>query len=633
MLLAALQHVEKFYGDQTVLESAGLELRTSSRIALIGRNGAGKSTVLRLLMGLEQPDKGTVYVREGIVLGMLEQDPIFSPQTTVLQLAKQAFEDLQNLEDKLCNLEEQGLDKSDVYNNWEEIHQIFERRGGYERRSRRDSVLHALGFKGREQELATHFSGGEKTRLGLAKLLMRQPDVLLLDEPTNHLDMEMREWLENYLSRYLGGVVIVSHDRAFLDGACNKTAEIALGKLRSFDGNPSSYQKHHAEQLQIEEATRANQQKEHERLDTAAKRMKKWAGQNAKLHRRAKSMEKRLERYADQMLPAAELTERTTSFSFDCESSAEIVLQAKHLSKSFDHTLFKDVDLTIRQGERIALVGPNGAGKSSFLRVILGESPSDNPKAELNFGNRVHIGYYDQELKGVNPEFTLIEELIRLVGDREAHNLLGHFLFPYDAQFKKISELSGGEKARLALLKLTLGEYNFLILDEPTNHLDLEMIVALEKALTNYSGTLLIVSHDRRFIANTTNLIWELRKGQFTAYLGDWEYYQFKHSQQKVIEDKPKEKPFKHKKVKADKALPSAWQLKQNLEGLEIEIANLEKSLVEIADNLAQPEELTSQQIADLGQEHQNIEALLLEKMQSWEEFSELLEAKTNSDE
>ena len=564
MLLAALQKIEKFYGDQTVLEDANLEVRASSRISLIGRNGAGKSTVLRLLMGLEQPDKGAIYIREEIVLGMLEQDPTFSPQTTILELAEQAFEDLQKLEDELRDLEQQGLDKSEVYNNWENIHQIFERRGGYERRARRDAVLHALGFKGREEELATHFSGGEKTRLGLAKLLMRQPDILLLDEPTNHLDMEMREWLENYLSRYLGGIIVVSHDRAFLDGACNQTAEISLGKLRSFEGNPSSYQEYRIEQLQIEDATRANQQKEHERLDTAAKRMKKWAGQNAKLHRRAKSMEKRLDRYADKMLSATELTERTTSFSFNCESSAEIILQAKHLSKSFDHKLFKDVDLTVRQGERIALVGPNGAGKSSFLRVLLGENASDNPKAELNFGSRVRVGYYDQELKGVNPELTLIEELIRLVGDREAHNLLGNFLFPYDAQFKKIFELSGGEKARLALLKLTLGEYNFLILDEPTNHLDLEMIVALESALTNYEGTLLIVSHDRRFIANTTNLIWELNARQFTAYAGDWEYYQFKQGQQEIIENKPKEKPLRHKKVSVDNPPPLGMAIKAN---------------------------------------------------------------------
>ncbi len=630
MLLAALQQVEKFYSNQVVFENATLEVRTSSCISLIGRNGAGKSTALRLLMGLEQPDKGTVYVRKGVGLGMLEQDPTFLPQTTILQLAEQAFKELEALENELRHLEEQGLDNSEVYNNWEKIHQTFERRGGYERRARRDAVLHALGFKGREQELAAHFSGGEKTRLGLAKLLMIQPDVLLLDEPTNHLDMEMREWLERYLSRYPGGVILVSHDRDFLDNACDETAEISLGKLRSFKGNPSSYQRHRAEQLQIEEATRANQQREYERLDTAAKRMKKWAGQNAKLHRRAKSMEKRLERYEDQMLTAAELTERTTSFCFNCESSAEIVLQAKHLSKSFDTTLFKEVSLTIRQGERIALVGPNGAGKSSFLRVLLGITASDDPKAELNFGNRVRVGYYDQELEGVNPDLTLIEELIRLVGDIEAHNLLGNFLFPYKAQFKKISDLSGGEKARLALLKLTLGEYNFLILDEPTNHLDLEMISALENALVNYKGTLLIVSHDRRFIANTTDLIWEVRKGEFTPYAGDWEYYQFKCKEQ-ATKPQLKEKVVKTKPLSVPaKKLPSVWQLRRDLAKVEAEVENLETKLAELTEALAQPVGLNPEEIADLGKQHHDTETTLLEKIQTWEEISELLEAKTS---
>lgn len=630
MLLANLQKVAKFYGDQVVLETAHLEIYDSSHIALIGRNGAGKSTILKLLMDVEKPDSGSIYVREGIVLGMLEQDPQL-PDITITQLAEKAFNELKVLENKLAQLESQGLDKSEIYNKWEEIHQIFERRGGYERRAKRDAVLHALGFKGREEEIVTHFSGGEKTRLGLAKLLMRQPDILLLDEPTNHLDMEMRQWLEEYLNRYTGGVIVVSHDRAFLDKACNHTAEISLGKLRNFTGNPTQYQIFRTEQLRIEEATRFNQQKEHERLGTAAKRMKKWAGQNAKLHRRAKAMEKRLDRYSNQMLAAAEIPERTTSFHFDCEESAEIVLQAKHLSKSFEFSLFKDVNLTIRQGERIALVGPNGAGKSSFLRVLLGQTPSDNPKVELYFGNRVKTGYYDQELKGVNPELTLIEELIRLVGDIEAHNLLGNFLFPYEAQFKKISDLSGGEKARLALLKLTLGKYNFLVLDEPTNHLDLEMINSLEEALAKYNGTLLIISHDRHFIANTTNLIWELRKGQFTSYAGNWDYYKFKCQEQNIkVKSPSKEKFTKNKKIANSPKSPSAWQLKHNLGKLEGEIENLEVRLNELTEKLAQPTGLKPYEISDLGQQHHNTEILLLEKMQIWEETSQMLDNKAN---
>ena len=359
---------------------------------------------------------------------------------------------------------------------------------------------------------AKTLSGGEKTRLGLAQLLMAQPDVLLLDEPTNHLDMQMRSWLESYLNRYPGAVLIVSHDREMLDRAASETAEIAFGLLRTHIGTPSEYRAYRAEQLRIEALTRKNQQREHDRLEDAATQMKKWAGQNAKLHRRAQAMFKRLERFEDTMIGEADPEGRSTRFQFESGESGDIVLQAQHLQKSFgDKQLFKDIGFTLRQSERVALVGPNGAGKSTFLKTLLGTLPSDNPQALLRYGSRVRVGYYDQELRGVEPDNTLIQEMVRLVGDTEAHNLLGRFMFPFDAQYKLIRDLSGGERARLALLKLTLGEYNLLVLDEPTNHLDVEMIEALENALKAYTGTLFIVSHDRRFIEEVTDLVWELK--------------------------------------------------------------------------------------------------------------------------
>ncbi len=635
MLLAALQQVDKFYGDQVVLEQVGLELRSASRIALIGRNGAGKSTILKLLLGLEPPDSGTIYRREGVTLAMLEQDPQFDAEYTVLELSERAFTDLDVLEQELSSLENTGLHEPDIYERWEHLHEIFERRGGYERRARRDAVLYALGFRGREHEKARHLSGGEKTRLGLARLLMAQPDVLLLDEPTNHLDMQMREWLEGYLSRYPGAVMLVSHDRAFLDAACNQTAEIALATLRNFAGTPSQYRDYRAEQLRIEALTRANQHKEHQRLEAAAAQMKKWAGQNAKLHRRAKAMEKRVERYATQMLPEAERQQRATRFRFDCDESGEIVMQAGNLSKSFgDNTLFKDVNFTLRQGERIALIGPNGAGKSSFIKMLLGDLASDNPRAQLRFGVRVRGGYYDQDLRGVDPEMTLIEEMIRLVGDVEAHNLLGRFLFPYGAQYKTIAKLSGGERARLALLKLTMGNNNFLILDEPTNHLDVEMIEALEQALQNFAGTLLIVSHDRRFIEATTDFIWELREGRFTAYEGDWTYYQYKRQaqlQNQAKQAKAEQKSDQAADVKVNTVAnktPSKWQLERELEVLEQEIGQLEHELGKISERLTNPEGLAVGVIQELGEEHARLEADLLAAMSRWETASQLLSAK-----
>ena len=587
MLLASLQQVEKYYGEQTVLDDATLELRPNTCMALIGRNGAGKSTILDLLSGRVEPDGGQVFLRDDVTIAKLEQDSKFDEAASIVEVSEKAFKDLDELESRLHDLETSGLDKPEVYERWEQLHETFERRGGYERRSRRDAVLYALGFRGREHQIARSLSGGEKTRLGLAQLLMAQPDVLLLDEPTNHLDMEMRGWLEGYLGRYPGSVVIVSHDREFLDRACEQTAEIALAKLRTHNGNPTSYRAYREEQLRLEEATRKNQLREHERLESAATQMKQWAGQNAKLHRRAKAMFKRLERFEGEMIGDAERVQGTTRFQFNCDDSGEIVLQAQHLAKSFgDKKLFKDVEFTVRKNERIALVGPNGAGKSTFLKVLLGDETSSDPRAVLRYGSRVRVGYYDQELRGVDPDNTLLEEMIRLVGDREAHNLLGRFMFPIDAQYKLIKDLSGGERARLALLKLTLGEYNFLVLDEPTNHLDVEMIEALEAALAAFEGTLLIISHDRRFIQETCDLIWELKDGRLTQYEGDWGYYQYKKGERgkgKGERDKT-EKTFSEPQTPdPEPSTPSKWQLERDLETLEKEVADLEKDLAEVS--------------------------------------------------
>jgi ATP-binding cassette, subfamily F, member 3 len=636
MLLAAIQNVEKFFADQTVLDKATLELRATSRIALVGRNGAGKSTILNLLARRIEPDKGEVFLRDGVSVAKLEQDPAFPSELNILDISERAFAELDELEKDLQKLE-LNLDDPDVYEQWEKLHEIFERRGGYERRSRRDAVLYALGFRGRETQVASSLSGGEKTRLGLAQLLMAQPDVLLLDEPTNHLDMEMRGWLEGYLLRYPGAVLLVSHDREFLDKACNETSEIAAGKLRSYPGNPTAYRDYRAEQLEIENATRKNETKEHERLKAMTKQMKIWGGRNEKLAIRARSMEKRTERYAKTMLEDADVEQGTTRFSFECEASGDIVLQVQHLEKSYaGKKLFAGVELTVRQGEHIALVGPNGAGKSTFIKTLLGDVNSDNHVAVLRFGSRVRVGYYDQELRGVNPENTLIAEMIRLVGDKEAHNLLGKFLFPFDSQYKLIKDLSGGERARLALLKLTLGRYNFLILDEPTNHLDVEMIEALEDALAIYAGTLLVISHDRRFIEATTELTWELKNGKLTTYPGDWQYYLSKQdSAKKETGDEWRAKSEKSLSVPEHSALgtrhlkaPSKWQLEKDVMRLEAEVHATEAELAAVTAKLTDAANLKSDEIATLGKRHHELEVVLLEKMTAWETTTELLNVK-----
>src|SRR5690554_4090048 len=532
MLLAAIHAVEKVYGEQVVLQDATLELRDGDRVALIGRNGSGKSTILKLLAGLEEPDAGRVFTAEDVTLAHLEQDPQFDEVATVVDVAARAFKELDALEERLKELETAGLDDPELFRRWEALHATFERRGGYARRARRDAVLSALGFAHRHDQPVRQLSGGERTRLGLAQLLMAQPDVLLLDEPTNHLDIEMRGWLEAHLSRYPGAALIVSHDRAFLDGAASRTAEVSRGKLRHGPGNPTTYRTARAESERLQAMQHADQVKERERLQAATDQMKKWAGQNAKLHRRAKAMQKRVERFEADMVDEVEQDERVTRFTFDADESGSIVLTGEHLSKSFgQRSLFDDVSFELRQGDRVGLVGRNGMGKSTLLKMIVGQLLSDDPRGYVRTGSRVRLGYYDQELRGVNPENTLFEELLQRMGDVEAHNMLGNFLFPYDAQYKKIADLSGGERARLALLKLTLGRYNLLVLDEPTNHLDVEMIEALEAALDLFEGTIILVSHDRRFVADTADLIWEVRGGHFEQYEGDFAFYLRKREQ------------------------------------------------------------------------------------------------------
>ena len=633
-VLAALHNVDKFYGGQTVLEGAHLELRASSRHALIGRNGAGKSTILRLLAGTEEPDGGTVYRRDDVAVGVLDQELQLEGAETVSELSDRAFTHLDAMEKELTRLEAAGLDDPGTFASWEALHEVFERRGGYARRSRRDAVLNALGFQGREGDAVRNLSGGEKTRLGLARLLMAQPDLLLLDEPTNHLDMEMRDWLSRHLAGYSGATLIISHDRDFLDTSCQQTAEIRNARLRSSNGNPTVYRQERLEQERIEELTRQNQAKEHERLESAAAQMKAWAGQNAKLHRRARAMFKRVERFEDTMLPEAERVQGATRFSFDADDSGEIVLQAGHLSRHLDdRQLFKDVEVTLRRGDRVALLGPNGAGKTTLFRTLLGDAASDDPRGYVRTGSRVRLGYYDQELRDVDPQRTLIEELIRLTGDVEAHNLLGRFMFPFDAQYKQIGSLSGGEKARLALLKLTMGQYNLLILDEPTNHLDVEMIEALEDALNDYTGTLLMVSHDRRFVGSVADTVWELADGHLEMYPGGLEYWQFKRQEQKTLEAaapavaQPAGRSTARQEAPANPRLQaSRWQLERRLEELENGIAGLEEQLAASNGLLSDPLGLSPEQLTEASEQHGRLEAELLEAMGEWEEITAHLE-------
>ncbi|GGJ20384.1 ABC transporter ATP-binding protein [Deinococcus roseus] len=611
-----MNNILKYYGQQTVLEDLNFALHAGERVALVGRNGSGKSTVLKLITGEEDPTFGDVRRAQGTTIGMLRQDPDFDPEDTIHSVLDSAFHELDGLEEQLEHLQSKlgGATEQD-FQAYHDLLEHYQLRGGYERRSRRDAVLLNFGFRGREFERVGSLSGGEKTRLGLAKLLVSNPEVLLLDEPTNHLDIKMLEWLEGFLSRYAGAILVVSHDRAFLDNVTSKTAYIRDRNLKVYTGNYSHFKQQLEAELEHQLKVFEAQQRKIDAFKDSVELNRVWARKNSQLFKRVHAMEKRLERMQAAQVDAPPPDEEVTEVSFKCSDSGEVVLDARHLSKNFaGRQLFKDVNVHIRKGEKIALIGMNGAGKSTFLKALLGLLNSDDSRSTVKSGARVRVGYYDQQLRGVDPESTLYDEVRALVEkDQEAHNLLGAYMFPYDAQTKQVKNLSGGERARLALLKLSLQQYNFLVLDEPTNHLDMEMVESLEEALKEYPGTLLMVSHDRRFIENLSDQIWLLEDGQYYSYPGGYQYYRQKH----VVSQKTEEVKVK---VKRERSGPSLWHLKRKLEQTEQDIHDTESKQQKAAEALDQAN--PDADFAMLGKALADLEHQLLQLMDQWENLS-----------
>lgn len=631
-MLVAAKEISKEYGDTTVLSEVNLLIEATDRIGLVGRNGAGKSTLLRILTGNLQPDSGEFVVARGVRVRTLQQERDLQGGT-IDSVLEAAFSDLDELEKELGEAAAAMSDGSeDSIARHEALLEHFARRGGYERRSRKEQVLLAFGFRGREHEEVTSLSGGEKTRLLLAALLVEYPDVLLLDEPTNHLDIAMVEWLEGFLGRYKGAVLVVSHDRTFLDNVTRETAYLRGGSLQMYKGNYSAFR----EQLELEEeqqaARYATESKQIAALQKSADRMKIWGLGMSKLARRARAMQSRVDRMQARATAAPSSAERTARISFYAPESGEVVLDAKNITRRVEgRTLFQSVNVQLRRGERVALIGRNGAGKTTLLRALLGLDPSDDPKGRVLTGARVSVGYYDQALHGVEPTQTLYDVAREYTQkDPEAHDLLGTFLFPYEQHDKPTAILSGGERARLALLKLAQEDNNFLVMDEPTNHLDMEMVESLEVALEDFDGTLLMVSHDRAFIEGLADRIWLVEDGQFFEYLG-WEEYKEKHpifiqqEQEKATTQtatQPVTTPDTPDTPKKSGRVKGAWQLKKDIEALEEEIARLEAELEEASHHLSLPDADFAHwgTVADTASKA--LEAALL----AWEEKSEQLQ-------
>ena len=634
-MLVGLQEVVKDYGTRAVLDGVSVGVEPGDRMALVGRNGAGKSTLLKLLTGELLPDAGLVLRGPGVRVRSLAQDPTFPDGSTVDSVLEAAFRELDELERELdaAALDMVGGSPESIERH-AELLEHFARRGGYERRSRKAGVTLAFGFRGREHDEVSGLSGGERTRLGLAALLVENPDVLLLDEPTNHLDIVMVEWLERFLSGYRGAMLLISHDRAFLDAVSTDTAHLSGAKIKVYAGNYSAFRDALEADLERQRQRAALDSKQIATLQASADRMKIWGLGMSKLARRAKSMQSRVDRMKSAATaPPPPPERRLSNIVFHAPESGDLVLDARHLSKSLGgRSLFRDVNVQLRRGERVALIGRNGAGKTTLLKVLLGLEAGDDPRAQLRSGARVSLGYYDQQLRGVDEGATLYDEARAYVEkDSQAHDLLGTYLFPYDQHDKRVNTLSGGERARLALLKLAQEDHNFLVLDEPTNHLDIEMLETLEGALDDFPGTLLMISHDRRLVENLADRIWLIEDGQFYEYPGGYAYYQEKHAQlekQRAAEALELETAASLKtKVAAGPKGKGLWQLQRDAEALEAEIAALETELDRAHTALAQP--TPGADFAELGKAAHDLEVELENRMERWAGLHEQIEARS----
>lgn len=530
-MILDIAHVSKSFGTDLVLKDVSLRVQAKDRIGLVGVNGSGKSTLLKIINQDLQADEGIINSQRGIKIGYMAQ--VFMPKAgrSVLEEAQDALAHFHDLERKLRALEQQMSEPAHqnsmdaIMHDYARLTEQFERGGGYEANSQVQGVLYGLGFTQEqlEQEAAT-LSGGELTKLGLANLLLQKPDVLLLDEPTNHLDMETMAWLEGFLNEYDGAVIVVSHDRYFLDAVCTGITELLFGVSEHYQGNYSNYLTQRDERFKVRNKAYELQQKEIMRQRAIIARFRSF--NREKSIRAAESREKALQRM--ELLERPD-EEKQVQFRFETKRLiGDIALEAEGLSKSYgERTLFSDLSLNIRGGDRIALIGANGIGKTTLIRCIMGKESFDT--GEVRFGNKAQVGYYDQRQLDLNLENDVLNEVwdaFPTLNQTQIRNALGLFLFRGDDVFMPIHLLSGGERARVSLVKLMLKKDNFLILDEPTNHLDADSREALEHALEGFEGTILAVSHDRYFINRFANKVFVLQDGGISAYHGNYNDYQ-----------------------------------------------------------------------------------------------------------
>ncbi|NLN84198.1 MAG: ABC-F family ATP-binding cassette domain-containing protein [Firmicutes bacterium] len=638
MNILTVHRISKYYGSREIFADISFSLHQGERIGLIGRNGCGKTTLLKILAGQEdydgdEQDQPFYRLATDVTIGWLKQQDELGSDLTLWQDVYSVKGELLTLEDRMRYLEKE-MEKVEIYSEPEKLEEIskryehssaeFERLGGYTVLAEIRSMLFGLGFREEDFSLKTsELSGGQRMRGALAKVLLSQPSLLLLDEPTNHLDLAGIAWLEQFLSKYQGTVILVSHDRYFLNSVVTRIMEIDEQKLYDYKGNYDDFLRQKSQEITLQ--TRLYQQAEKERAHLQKFIDRFASGTRA---RSAQSKGKRLAKL--DKVEGPRKTSPTMKVRFKPKfQSAPRALILEGLSKSYDKKLFGPLDMTVYRGERIALVGPNGAGKSTLLSVITGLIAADGGKAQWGVG--VHWNYYHPALDDLVDENTVLDEMMEAGSEnyQEARDILGRFLFTGQEVFKRIGNLSGGERSRVMLAKLFLQGSNFLLLDEPTNHLDIAAKESLEEALAHYSGTMIFVSHDRYFVEKIANKIWELDQGKLRVFSGAWSDYadfieaesQREQSKKEVAKTRTRDdRQQQHKETQ------ERQRILQEIERLEKEIDNLEKEKLGLELSMAEPSFNQNPEINELMRHYHSLPEKIEKKIKSWESLHQELD-------
>ena len=639
MVLLSLSAVRKAFGTNEVIRDATLALQEGERLGLVGVNGSGKTTLLKIINGDMPSDGGEISIAKDARIGFLTQHADIDGELSIMEELTRVFDPLIAMEKRLRALEAEMAEAHEdaeafarLSNEYDKLTRRFEDAGGYEWPSRVQGVLAGLGFaKDRRDMPARLLSGGEKTRLCLARILLMQPEILMLDEPTNHLDLAAVGWLEDTLKKYPGTVIVISHDRYFLNAVCDCMAELSMGRLTRYSGNYDAFVRKRQANLERQLKEYKLQQAEIARQEAIIARYRMF--NREKSIKAAESREKRLEKIVRLEKPVSEDKVR---FSFEARRrTGEDVLIAKDLSKSYDgRKLFEHFSLHLRAGDRVALIGPNGVGKTTLLRIFVGEETADG--GTVKFGANVDIGYYDQHQAGLHPDKDVLNELWddfpRLDADR-VRGVLALFLFTGDDVFQKIHTLSGGERGRLALAKLMLRKDNLLFMDEPTNHLDMDSREVLEHALDDFDGTLLAVSHDRYFINRVANRVIEMSAEGVSEYLGNYDDYLEKKRAALLPEEAASDGLTQTQRDKLKRkerlARESRRQLEDRVRAAEAEIARTEAEVAHLEAEMAAPGAWQDPEAGRaLTESHARAKETLDALYDEWAELAELLEEK-----